>query len=77
MSGVLALVDDFIERMSNPAYGLSVNEEYAQRLSDAFAREGDRALLMAEVRRLEGVGALSMATWAWILTFRALPMRVR
>ena len=33
MTALLTLASEFIERMSNPAYGVLVNEEYAIRFA--------------------------------------------
>lgn len=33
MSNFLAVADDFLERMNNPAYGGAVNDEYAMKFA--------------------------------------------
>ena len=67
MSDVLALSSDFIERMSNPAYGVSVNEDYSIRFGKMLTSDGFDDMLQHEARRLRNVDTLSSHGWLWLL----------
>lgn len=66
MSSLLELATEFLDRMTNPAYGADVNEEYALRL----ARLLDGALaerLASEAQELRTPDALTPHAWTWLL----------
>jgi hypothetical protein len=67
MSQVLALASDFIERMSNPAYGVRINEEYSLRFAELLSSEGFDELLRREMRQLRDPDALTPHGWLWLL----------
>jgi hypothetical protein len=53
--------------MSNPAYGIRVNEEYALRFSELLSSEGFNALLQHEAERSFDVDDLTPHGWLWFL----------
>ena len=67
MSDVLTLASDFIDRMSNPGYGIRVNEDYSLRFANLLSSEGFDRLIQAEAGRLSDVNALSPHGWLWLL----------
>ncbi len=69
MSGILALASDFIERMTNPAYGVHVNEDYGLRFATLMEAENFRGMLHAEVAELESADALTSHGWIWLLSW--------
>jgi hypothetical protein len=69
MSRVLALASDFIERMSNPAYGVRVNEDYSMRFADLLSSEGFADLLSSEIEELKDPDTLSPHGWLWLLSW--------
>lgn len=69
MSGVLALASDFIERMTNPAYGVHVNEDYGLRFAALMETEDFRAILSKEASELKSTDALTSHGWIWLLSW--------
>jgi len=69
MTEILSLAADFIERMSNPAYGLAVNEEYSFRFAHLSDDDGVDGLLRHEAERVRDAGALSAHGWIWFLNW--------
>jgi hypothetical protein len=69
MSDVLKLAADFIERMSNPGYGIRVNEDYALRLGSLLATEGFDGLLRREIAQIRDTDTLSPHGWLWLLNW--------
>lgn len=69
MSRVLALASDFIERMSNPAYGIRVNEDYALRFAALLSSDGFDGLMREEVTQLQDPETLSAHGWLWLLNW--------
>lgn len=68
MSTFLTIASDFIDRMSNPAYGVLVNEEYALRFAELLAEEGElQHTLRREAERLTNVHTLTAHGWVWFL----------
>lgn len=67
MSSILALANDYIDRMTNPSFGLRVNEDYALRFADLLGSEGFQTQLEDEMRRLRDATALSSYGWLWLL----------
>jgi len=67
MEQILTLASDFIEHMSNPAYGLRVNEDYSLRFAALLSSEEFPGLLGREVTRLEDPSTLSPHGWLWLL----------
>jgi len=59
MSEVLTLASDFIERMSNPAYGILVNEDYSTRLGTLLSSDRFDGLLRREVEQLNDPESLT------------------
>ena len=76
MSQVLTLASDFIERLSNPAYGIGVNEEYSLRFATLLSAEGFESLLSREVAELTDSGTFSAHGWHWVLEW-ARSKRIR
>lgn len=69
MNSFLTLARDYIERMSNPAYGLVVNEDYSQRFGSLLNSENFKGLMMHEVRQLQEVDELTPHGWSWLLAW--------
>ena len=69
MTEILTLAADFIERMSNPAYGVAVNEEYSLRFAQLLERERVAGLLNSEAREERDVNALTAHGWLWFLNW--------
>lgn len=69
MSQVLALASDFIERMSNPTYGISVNEDYSLRFAALLSSKGFDDLLRREIAQLRDPETLSPHSWLWLLSW--------
>jgi hypothetical protein len=67
MSGLLALARDYIERMANPVYGFSTNEEYSQRFGELVETEGFDQSLRGEVETLRDTDTLTSNGWLWLL----------
>ena len=67
MSQVLALASEFIERMSNPAYGIIENEDYAMRFGALLKSEGFEKMLGHEVALMRNPDSLSPHGWLWLL----------
>ena len=69
MSQVLTLASEFIERMSNPAYGIRENEDYTMRFGSLLASEGFDDMLRREVAQLTNPESLSPHGWFWLLSW--------
>ncbi len=69
MSQVFALASEFIERMSNPAYGIRENEDYAMRFGTLLASEGFESMLRSEIAQLNNPESLSPHGWLWLLNW--------
>lgn len=69
MSQVLALASEFIERMSNPAYGIRENEEYSMRFGVLLTSEGFDDMLRRELVQLKDPESLSPHGWLWLLNW--------
>ena len=71
MKSILVLASDFLERMSNPAYGARLNEEYALRFAQLL--EGERgeleSRLGSEIRLLDDPEALTPHAWLWLISW--------
>ncbi len=69
MSALLTVASDFIERMSNPAYGLLVNEDHAIRFAELLDSEGSRfeQTLKREAKSLTRTDDLTAHGWMWLL----------
>jgi len=66
MSDLLFLASDYIERMSNPVYGVSMNEDYGLKLATLLRREGFEASLTEEIRSLRDPNTLTSFGWLWL-----------
>jgi len=69
MPDFLNLTADFFERMVNPAYGATVNEEYGLRLAALLSDERARSLLAHEVAQLSDPNTLTAHGWLWLLSY--------
>lgn len=69
MSQVLTLASEFIERMSNPAYGIRENEDHTMRFGALLASEGFEDLLRREVAQIRSPESLSPHGWLWLLNW--------
>lgn len=69
MKGFLGLASDFIERMSNPAFGTQVNESYGLRLAQLLAHDKEMASAMTGMNDLQDwdVSLLTTDGWLWLL----------
>jgi hypothetical protein len=73
VNGLLAMVESFVDRMTNPLYGPAVNEEYSQRFNQALAEDPEFAVEFANLALdPEDVGSLSACAWPWYLDWRRL-----
>jgi hypothetical protein len=66
---LLSLASDFMERMSNPAHGIRVNEDYALRFAALQSSDGFEELLRREIEQLEEPDTLSPHGWLWLLSW--------
>ncbi len=67
MSHILTLASDFIERMSNPAYGIKVNEDYSLRFATLLSSEGFDKMLREEAKEVTNPDTLTPHGWLWLL----------
>jgi len=67
MTGILFLASEFIERMSNPAYGVLVNEDYAIRLARVLMSGEIESMLTREAEELTDIDALTPHGWIWLV----------
>ena len=68
MTTLLPLASEFIERMSNPAYGVLVNEDFAMRFAELFESTGKfERTLKREDKSLTSTDALTAHGWMWLL----------
>ena len=67
MSSVLALARDFIERMCNPVFGLSTNEEYSLQFGQLLQTEEFGEQLRRDVESLQDPGEMTSHGWIWLL----------
>jgi hypothetical protein len=66
MSDLLFLARDYIERMANPVYGTSTNEDYALKFGTLLIKEGFEARLNEEIRSLTDRDTLTSYGWLWL-----------
>jgi hypothetical protein len=72
MNGMLAIVEGFLDRMTNPQYGTEVNEEYSLRFNLAIAGDAEFAATFAGLALdPEDTDSLPMCAWPWYLEWRA------
>jgi hypothetical protein len=70
MTALLTLASEFIERMSNPAYGVLVNEDYTIRFAELFDSDGKfERTLKREAKSLTSTDALTPHGWMWLLAW--------
>src|SRR5687767_10586038 len=69
MSSLLALARDHLDRMSNPAYGAAVNEEYSLQLAALLQQEGVRSQLRQELQSIRDADELTSHGWMWVLSW--------
>jgi hypothetical protein len=69
MSEILTLASDFIERMTNPAYGTAVNEEYSLRFAELLWRERLYGVLADEAKQLTDSNTFGSHGWLWLLNW--------
>lgn len=67
MNGVLALARDYIERMSNPIYGLSTNEEYSADFGQLLRSEEFVDQLRQDMQTLKDPIEMTSHGWVWLL----------
>jgi hypothetical protein len=67
MSNILALAEDFLERMSNPAYGIGVNEEYAMKFARLLEDEQFEGQLNQQISDVNDADALTSHAWLWVI----------
>jgi hypothetical protein len=66
MSDLLFLASDYIERMANPVYGTSTNEDYALKFATLLSKEEFEARLNEEIRTLTDRETLTSYGWLWL-----------
>ena len=69
MSEILTLASDFIDRMSNPAYGIHTNEEYSLRFANLLHSSEFEHRLEREVELINDIDTLSPYGWLWLLVW--------
>ena len=71
MKSILVLASDFLERMSNPAYGARVNETYALRFAELLESDDGEfeSRLAKEIQLLDEPGALGPHAWMWLISW--------
>jgi hypothetical protein len=67
MTDFFVLAADYIEKMSNPAYGVVQNDDYALRFGKLLDSEGFLLRLRREVERLDDPDVLTSHGWLWLL----------
>lgn len=67
MSEILTLASEFIDRMSNPAYGIHTNEEYSLRFANLLKTNEFEYRLEGEIERISDIDVLSPYGWLWLL----------
>lgn len=67
MNQMLMLASDFLERLSNPAYGLRINEEYSLRFAQLLSSDQFPDLLLDDLQSVDDPNALSPHGWFWLL----------
>lgn len=71
MTVPLALLADFIEKLTEPRFGLATNETYAARLTTELDADPEFAAEFANYAlRPADVPALSLGGWLWYLAWR-------
>ncbi len=71
MNGLLAIAAGFLERMTNPQYGIEVNEEYSFRLHEALEEDPEFARSFATLALdPDDVETLPICAWPWYLEWR-------
>lgn len=68
MSTLLTLARDYIERMANPVYGVTTNEDYAIKFGKLLESEDFKVQLQEEIESLteKDTGVLSSHGWLWL-----------
>jgi hypothetical protein len=68
---MLAIAAGFLERMTNPHYGIEVNEEYSFRLHEALTEDPEFARSFATLALdRDDVETLPVCAWPWYLEWR-------
>jgi hypothetical protein len=67
MSDLLILARDYIEKMANPVYGFTINEDYSIRFARLLERDGFENLLTGEIREVHDRDALTSYGWLWLM----------
>jgi hypothetical protein len=71
VNGLLAIAAGFLERMTNPQYGVEVNEEYSFRLHEALDEDPGFARSFATLALdPDDVETLPECAWPWYLQWR-------
>jgi hypothetical protein len=69
MSQILQMASEFIERMSNPAYGIQENESYTMHFGSLLASEGFDSALGREISEIKDPNCLTPHGWLWLLNW--------
>lgn len=67
MSGMLHLTSEFLERMTDPAYGAQINEEYGLRFGALIQDEDSLEVFREHLEGLSDPRLFSAPTWLWLL----------
>jgi hypothetical protein len=71
MNGLLAMVESFLDHMTNPQYGTEVNEEYSLRFNLILAADPGFAVSLAGLALdPEDTDSLPTCAWPWYLEWR-------
>jgi hypothetical protein len=69
MSALLELARDYLDRMVNPVYGLSTNEEYSLRFAKLLRTEEFEKGLRREIAEVDDIDTLTSHGWMWLLAW--------
>jgi hypothetical protein len=69
MSPLFTLVSDYIERMSNPIFGVAVNEDYTARFADLLGEQRMIPQLLEEAKNITDINTFTIHGWNWLLSW--------
>ena len=67
MTPLLTLARDYLERMSNPALGVAMNESYALKFGALLLEDKLQWQLADEIKQLRDPQTLTSHGWLWLL----------
>jgi hypothetical protein len=66
MSILLTLTSDYVDKMMNPIYGITVNEDYGIKFANLLESDGFTSKLNEEIESLDDANSLSHFGWIWL-----------